>query len=37
MNTFLVSAGLKTCVGKTNSQALVKLTQLQARTINEPG
>ncbi|EPJ48838.1 MAG: hypothetical protein OFPI_27550 [Osedax symbiont Rs2] len=37
MSTFLVSAGLKTSAGKTSSQALTKLTQLQAQTINEPG
>ena len=37
MNTFLVSAGLKTSAGKTSSQALTKLAQLQAQTINEPG
>jgi len=37
MNTFLVSAGLKTCAGKTSTQALTKLAKLQAQTIKEPG
>jgi len=37
MDTFLVSAGLETCAGKSNAQALAELTQLQAHTINEAG
>ncbi|NQZ33395.1 MAG: antibiotic biosynthesis monooxygenase [Oceanospirillaceae bacterium] len=37
MDTFLVSAGLKTCAGKSSSDTLAKLAKLQAQTIKEPG